>query len=220
MEIRFRHLFLKVLMLFMLSVSSVAFGADKNTGSDQNKALIQPNISRISFSEAQINADDFELLVSLGYLSIEDFGVNALTSFKLNYYVNEDVFVQLVYGQSDAGLTSFEVISGGAPLLTDSERELSYYSLNVGYNLLQGESFLSQSKAYNSAFFLSAGIGNTQFSGDDRFTFNYGAGYRFLINDQYAVYTDFRNNVFDMDVFGVKKTTNNLEFTLGLSLFF
>ena len=44
------------------------------------------------------------------------------------------------YGQTDVGLTSFEKLSGGAPVLTSSQREFSYYDISAGYNLLPGES--------------------------------------------------------------------------------
>lgn len=204
-------------MSFMLPSFSVQ--AEEQSEAQQ-KALIQPQLKRIEFDESKINADDFEFMVAIGYLSIEDFGVNSLTVLKLSYYVNEDIFVQVAAGQSEGGQTSFEQLSGGAPLLTDSERELSYYSLNIGYNVLQGESFLNERKSFNSAFYVSAGIGNTTFAGDDRFTVNYGGGYRLLVNDSVATYIDFRNNVLDVDVFGEKKVTNNLEFTFGASLFF
>ena len=70
------------------------------------------------------------------------------------------------------------------------------------------------------AFYVTIGIGNTDFAGDERFTFNYGVGYRFLLSDIFTIYSDFRNNVFDMDSFGTEKTTNNLEFTIGLGFIF
>jgi outer membrane beta-barrel protein len=123
-------------------------------------------------------------------------------------------------GESKAGETSYETVTGGAPLLTDEERKLSFYRINIGYNLLPGEAFLSDNTTYNTAFYLSAGIGSTDFAGDDRYTLNYGAGFRFLFTDYLTFNTDFRNNLFDMDTFGENKGTNNLEFTLGFGFVF
>ena len=219
METRFRGVFLGFLLLLSVSGLKPLMAAEVVTD-EQDSVLIEPQIERSQFDESLIDTEDFELMLAFGYLSIEDFGVNALLAFKLNYYVNEDVFVQVALGESEGSETSYEVLSGGAPLLTDDERQLSYYNISIGYNLLPGEAFLGDSVAYNTAFYLSAGIGNTNFAGDDRFTLNYGAGYRFLLTDEFALYTDFRNHVFDMDVFGVQKATNNLEFTLGISWFF
>ena len=45
--------------------------------------------------------------------------------------------VEGTVGQSEAGLTSFEALSGGARLFED--RMLTYYNLNLGYNILPGE---------------------------------------------------------------------------------
>ncbi len=217
MEIRFRGLFLSLLLLaFSNTLSAAEPGAD----SEQQSLLIQPDIQRQQFDEALINADDFEIMLALGYLSIEDFGVNSLTVAKLSYHVNEDIFLQLSYGQSEAGTTSYEVLSAGAPLLTDAKHELSYYNINIKYNLLPGEAFLTQSRTYNTAFYLGAGLGVTEFAGENRFTINYGAGYRFLLSGSWAMTVDFRNNQFDMNTFGENKATNNLEFTIGMSWIF
>jgi outer membrane beta-barrel protein len=218
METRFRHIFLALLLVLFIPLP--AFSQSTDSESEQESALIQPELERREFDEADIDGNDFELILSAGYLSIEDFGVNGLIAAKLNYYVNEDIFVQLALGQSDGGETSYETLSAGAPLLTDDERQLSYYSISIGYNLLPGEAFLSDNITYNTAFYLIGGIGSTDFAGDDRYTLSYGAGFRFLLNDWMTINTDFKNNMFDMDVFGENKGTNNLEFTLGFGFVF
>lgn len=214
MENWLRYLFLGLVAGGLLNTAAAAQPA-----ADEG-ALIQPEVERIQFDEAQINGDDFEIMLFAGYLSIEDFGVNPMLAAKFNYYVNESIFVQIALAKSTAGDTSYEILSGGAPLLTDSERELQSYAINIGYNLLPGEAFPTENKAFNTAFFISGGIGNTTFAGSDRFTWNYGAGLRFLLNDAFSLYSEFRNNVFDVDVFGVTKSTSNLEFTLGAGWFF
>ena len=216
MESRIRDIFL---VLGLVVTTLVATPSWSQQGGQQSP-LIEPEVERREFDEAEIEANDFEIMLVAGFLSIEDFGVNSLLTVKLNYYVNEDIFIQLASGQSKGGETSFETLSGGAPLLTDAERELSYYSINIGYNLLPGEAFVSDKAAYNTTFYLSAGVGNTEFAGDDRYTLNYGVGYRFLLNDNININTDFRNNLFDMDTFGENKGTNNLEFTVGVGLVF
>ena len=218
METRIRRIFLALSLTLFLPFPAFSQSADSEP--EAASALIQPEVERREFDEADIDGNDFELVVSAGYLSIEDFGVNGLIAAKLNYYINEDFFVQLALGQSEGGETSYETIAGGAPLLNDDERELSYYSISIAYNLLPGEAFLSDNITYNTAFYLFGGIGTTDFAGDDRFTVNYGAGYRFLLKDWMTINTEFKNNNFDMDVFGENKGTNNLEFTLGFGFVF
>jgi len=218
MEIWFRNNFLSLLMLSGGIFSAPASSADVQD--NEGSALIEPDIERIVFDEAQIDSSDFELMLAVGYLSIEDFGVSTLLAAKLNYYVNESIFVQLTLARATAGETSFEIISGGAPLLTDDERDLTYYSIDIGYNLLPGEAFFSPQTTYNTAFYLSGGIGVVEFAGSDEFAVNFGAGYRLLLSDDFSITVDFRNLAFDVDVFGENKVTNNLQFTVGAGWFF
>jgi outer membrane beta-barrel protein len=134
--------------------------------------------------------------------------------------VTEGFFVEGTLGQTDAGLTSFERLSGGAPLLSDSARQFTYYNLNLGYNILPGEVFIGERRAYNTNLYLTAGLGSTRFADDDRFTVNFGAGYRFLLTDAIAIHLDVRDHLFDIDLLGEEKTVHNLEGHLGLTLFF
>src|SRR5690606_8616916 len=102
-------------------------------------------------------------------------------------------------GQSRAGKTSYETLTGSAELLTDSERDYTYYTLSAGWNVLPGEVFIGKNRAYNTAFYVVAGIGSTRFAGDDRSTVNDGFGYRILPNDWMAVHFDVRDYVYDTD---------------------
>jgi len=228
MESRFRLLFL-VLPLFALGLSGCA--ATKNLfGWGEEEApppaeipegqVIEPQVERRQIKEPKIDSEDFKIGAFAGIMSIEDFGSGLVYGVKLAYHVTEGFFVQGSVGRTEGGLTSFEVLSGGAPLLTDSERELTYYNLNVGYNILPGEGFIGEGRAYNTAFYVIAGLGSTSFAGDDRFTVNFGAGYRFLVTDSIALHIDFRDHLFDIDLLGTEKTAHNLEGTLGVTVFF
>ena len=53
-------------------------------------------------------------------------------------------------------------MSGGAELITDSERTMTYYNLNLGYNILPGEVFIGEGRAYNTNLYLIAGLGSTR----------------------------------------------------------
>ena len=184
------------------------------------RPIIDPQVERREIRRKRIDTEDFELGLYAGILSIEDFESNSVVGARLAYHLTEDFFLEATYGQSRAGRTSYENLSGSADLLTDDERDYSYYALSAGWNALPGEIFIGENRAYNSAFYLVAGIGSTSFAGDDRFTVSGGFGYRILPSDWIAVHFDVRDHVFDIDLLGEKKIVNNLEAHLGLSIFF
>jgi outer membrane beta-barrel protein len=194
--------------------------AEPMTGEPSNKPIIEPQVERREIKKTRIDTEDFEVGAYVGILSIEDFESNVVYGARLAYHLTEDFFLEGTFGRSRAGRTSYENLSGSADLLTDSERDYTYYALSAGWNALPGEIFLGKNRAYNTAFYLVAGIGNTTFAGDDRFTVSGGFGYRILPADWIAVHFDVRDHVYDIDLLGEKKIVNNLEAHLGLSIFF
>ncbi|MFL6547219.1 MAG: outer membrane beta-barrel domain-containing protein [Povalibacter sp.] len=182
--------------------------------------IINPQVERREIKRAKIDTEDFEIGVYGGILSIEDFESHAVFGGRLAYHLTEDFFLEATFGQSRAGRTSYETLSGSAEILTDDERDYTYYALSAGWNALPGEVFVGKNHAYNTAFYLVAGIGSTRFAGDDLFTVSGGFGYRVLPTDWMAVHFDVRDHVYDTDLLGSKKIVNNLEAHLGLSIFF
>ena len=227
MESRFRVLFL----IAAAMVATTGCAATKNLfglgseeapppSSEPPGQVIDPEVERREINEPKIDKEDFEVGAFLGVMSVEDFGTNLVYGARLAYHLTEGFFVEGTVGRTEAGLTSFEVLSGGARLISDSERVLTYYNLNLGYNILPGEVFIGEGHAYNHQLYLIAGLGSTRFAGDDRFTVNVGAGYRFLLTDSVALHIDFRDHIFDIDLLGEEKTAHNLEATLGVTVFF
>lgn len=190
------------------------------TGASNDRPVIEPQVERREIRRPRIDTEDFELGVYGGILSIEDFESNAVYGARLAYHLTEDFFLEATLGRSQAGRTSYEKLSGSAQLLSGSERDYTYYALSAGWNALPGEIFVGRNRAYNTAFYLVAGIGSTRFAGDDRFTVSGGFGYRVLPSDRIAVHIDMRDHVYDIDLLGKKKIVNNLEAHLGLSFFF
>ncbi|MEO1202393.1 MAG: outer membrane beta-barrel domain-containing protein [Pseudomonadota bacterium] len=226
MESRFRVLFL---IFVLLSTSGCAatknlFGMGRDEAppptSEPPGQVIDPSVERREVKEPAIDREDFEVGAFVGAMAIEDFGTNLVYGARLSYHLTEGFFLEGTVGRTEGGLTSFEVLSGGARLLSDSERVLTYYNLNLGYNILPGEVFIGEGRAYNTSLYLIAGLGSTRFAGDDRFTVNFGAGYRFLLNDSFAIHVDFRDHLFDIDILGEEKTTHNLEGHVGVTVFF
>ena len=187
---------------------------------EDSAPVIKPSLERRTVSEADIDSEDFEVGAFVGVMNIEDFGTNFVYGARLAFHITEDFFTEAAIGRTRADKTSFEDLSGGAKILTSSQRNLTYYNISIGYNILPGESFIGKGHAFNSALYVIAGIGNTDFADDNHFTVNVGAGYRFLLTDWIALHLDFRDHIFDSDLLGNDETKHNLEATGGISFFF
>jgi outer membrane beta-barrel protein len=183
-------------------------------------AVVEPEVKRRQVKAPRIKTSDFELGVFAGTYSAEDFGVNASYGVRLDYHISEDFFAEASIGRTNTGRTSYEVLSGSADLLTESQRRLTYYELGFGYNLFPGEMFLGRNRAYNSAVYVQTGVGATQFAGGDHFTVMLGAGYQLTLNDWLALRLDVKDHIFQVDLLGYQKTTHNLETNLGVTVYF
>ncbi|SNB55239.1 outer membrane beta-barrel protein [Marinobacter sp. es.042] len=214
MENRTKHLFLKTL----------CFGAGlfiaTATQAQDDRPLIEPDVTPVPVTEALIDTENFEIGAFVGVLNIEDFESSLLYGGKLTYHLSESFFFEAGVGFAEGGETSFEKLAGNVEVLTDSERDYSYYNINLGYNVLPGEAFLTENYAFNTNFYLIAGAGATDFAGDTRFTLNAGAGYQVLLTDSVAVQIGVRQHYYRIDVLGAEKTSMNTEVSTGLSVFF
>ncbi|WP_296931058.1 outer membrane beta-barrel domain-containing protein [uncultured Marinobacter sp.] len=214
MENRTQHLFLKPMCLAAgLSVAAAAQAQD-------DRPLIEPDVTPVPVTEALIDTENFEIGAFVGVLNIEDFESSLLYGGKLTYHLSESFFFEARVGFAEGGETSFEKLAGNVEVLTDSERDYSYYNINLGYNVLPGEAFLTENYAFNTNFYLIAGAGATDFAGDTRFTLNLGAGYQVLLTDSVAVHIGVRQHYYRIDVLGAEKTSMNTEVSTGLSVFF
>jgi len=182
--------------------------------------VVEPAVERRKISVPRIRSSNIEFGLKYGALSVEDFGTNPVYGLTAAYHVTEDFFFQGEWGRSKAGRTSFETLGGNIQLLTPAERHFTYYDLSLGYNFLPGEAFLGRGVALSSAFYVLGGIGSTDFAGDKKFTVNFGAGYRVLPSDWLAVHIQVQDRVFQSDLLGVTKLTNNIEMSIGTTIYF
>jgi outer membrane beta-barrel protein len=207
-------------VLIMAIISGCAGRQAADSRSGESEVVIQPEVERREIKPAKIDTEDFEIGAYIGIKSVEDFETNLVYGARLAYHVSENFFVEGTYGRTDVGETSFEKLSGGAPILTDSGREYTYYDLSAGYNILPGEVFFGRNRAFSSALYVLAGAGNTDFADDSHFTIVFGAGYRMLLKDWLATHITVRDHLFSSDVLGESKTSHNIEMTLSLTTFF
>jgi outer membrane beta-barrel protein len=181
--------------------------------------IITPDLERREITEDQLDSEDWEIGIYGGVLSIEDFGSNSVVGARVAYHMTEDFVIELNYAQSEAKESSIEILGGGIQLLSDDERDYSYYSVSVLYNIFPGEVFIGKNTAYNSTFYLALGAGNTTFNENDYFTVSFGGGLRFYLTDSIALHATVKNHMTDIDIIE-DKTTNNIEGTLGISMYF
>jgi len=232
METRVRVLLLSALLLPLAGCSTlhwpwrgdrVATAAEEpadDAGRGEAPRVVEPVVERREVKVPKIDTENVELGAFYGALSIEDFGTNPVYGLRAAYHVTEDFFLEGSFGRSTAGETSFETLGGNVQLLSGSERQFTFYSLSLGYNLLPGEVYLGRNRAMNSALYLIGGIGSTRFAGDQRFTVNFGAGYRVLPTDWLAIHLDVQDRIFQSDLLGKDKLTNNIGAHLGATIFF
>jgi outer membrane beta-barrel protein len=206
-------------MLAALWMFSAPAQASENDSLDLEPLLVREP-ERRPVDVDRIDTENFEVGIFGGVMSVEDFGTNPVYGLRLTYHINEDFFVEGSYGRTRLDQTSFEELSGGAQLLTDSERDMSFYGVSVGYNVLPGESFVGRRYAFKGGLYLLGGAGSTEFGGDDRFTVNLGFGYRFIPTDWMALHLNVRDHIFDSDLLGKDETRHNLELSTGVTLFF
>jgi outer membrane beta-barrel protein len=202
-----------------LAVSAEGTEPTDQEGKPGAVQVIEPEVKPREVSEADIDNEFFELFA--GVLDIDNFGSEPVYGINASLHATEDFFLQANYGVSKAGNTSFEDLSGeNVRLLTDSERDYTYYDLLVGYNIFPGEVFMTSKLTFNSAYYLVAGVGNTNFGGEDNFTTTLGTGYRIVLRDWLTWHIDFRDHIFRSDILNESDTTHNIELSTGASFFF
>jgi outer membrane beta-barrel protein len=197
-----------------------ASAQERPVAGSETPQVVEPRVQRREVVRPDIDTENFEAGLFVGSIGIEDFGSSVVYGARLAYHFTEDVFAEATIGTAKAGKTSYEDLSGAVELLTDSERNFTYYDVSVGWNALPGEAFFGGRHAMPSALYLTLGAGSTHFAGDDHFTVAVGAGYRLLPTDWLAVHLDARDLAFDSDLLGNSKLTHNLQFSLGFTAFF
>jgi outer membrane beta-barrel protein len=183
-------------------------------------SIIEPQVNRRAVKTPKIKAKDVELGAYFGALSIQDFGTNPLYGVRAAYHVSEDIFLEGFVARSKAGTTSLEDVFPDITVVSGAGRHFTYYDLDLGYNVLPGEIFIGRGHAFNSALYVTVGMGDVKFAQKDQFSLNFGVGDRLLITDWLALHLDVRDHVFETDLTGRTKNVHNIEATLGLTTFF
>lgn len=215
METRSQRIFLKPLLAMVFVGSSLL----TNLSLAQDRPLIEPDVEPVVIKEALIDSENFEIGAFFGTLNIEDFESSLVYGARLAYHLSEDIFFEANYGVADAGETSAEQL-GTVQLLTNDQRDYTFYNVNVAYKVLPGQAYVARQYAFNTNFYLIMGLGATEFADDKRLTINYGAGYQVLLNDVFSWHVSARQHMYKIDLLGEEKNSINTELSTGISIFF
>lgn len=209
----------KIRTLALLAVAALtapAWGQDTKPATEQ---VIVPQVERREVKPPQYPSRDFAVGLFAGSYATENFGAAAVGGLRLSYHITEDIFVDTTLGQSKVSDENYrQILPGG--LFANGSEKLSYYSVSAGYNVLPGEVFIGRNNALATQGYLLAGIGSTRFAGQRHQTLHAGFGVRVLMKHRFALQADVRDHVFSLDLLGKRQSTQNLEATLGLSVFF
>jgi outer membrane beta-barrel protein len=205
------------LTIALATVSLGALAADPPVRN--NDQVVVPQVDRRDIEKPKFPSNDFEVGLFTGTYATQNFGSSWVYGARIGYHITEDFFVEGVYGQTKVSDELFRQILPGGIFPTDREK-LSYYNFSVGYNVLPGEIFIGGRRARPSQFYIVSGVGSTKFADQRKPTFNFGFGYRVYLADWVALQLDLRDHVFSLDLLGKRRSTQNVELTGGLTVYF
>jgi len=184
-----------------------------------NDQVVIPEVDRRDIEKPKFPSNDFEVGLFTGTYATQNFGSSWVYGARIGYHITEDFFVEGVYGQTKVSDELFRRILPGGIFATTSEK-LAYYNFSAGYNLFPGEIFIGGRRARPSQFYIVGGVGSTKFADQRKPTFNFGFGYRVYLADWIALQLDLRDHVFSLDLLGRRESTQNVELTGGLTVYF
>jgi outer membrane beta-barrel protein len=207
-----------LLALAAATVCAQAGAADQAPAGTDDLVVV-PQVDRRDIHVPRFPSNDFEIGAFVGTYATQNFGSSVVGGLRLGYHITEDFFVEGVYAQTKVSDEAFrQVLPGG--VFPQQKVTLSYYNLSAGYNVLPGEVFIGAKRARPAAFYMIGGVGSTRFDQQRRPTFNLGVGYRVFLADWAALQVDMRDHIYSLDLLGKRQSTQNLEWTGGLTVFF
>ena len=219
MDNRTIRLFLSASILALLS-SGTCYAEEAPI---EEPPVIEPNVVRLGLKDADIDDENFEVGAYIGFMSVENFGTFPVFGARGAWHLSEDLFFEANIGTTSVDKTPEEE-RNDINFFTDDERDLLYYNLSLGFNILPGEVFLTEDWAFNSSFYVIAGGGTVEFLGEKEFALNLGGGLRLILTDQFAIHLGFQDIITDKPVVlnpnGEDGSAHNMQYTFSGTYFF
>jgi len=206
-----------VLAALLLSVTTA--WAQTGERREAPAPVIEPQVDRRTIKIPAIDSDDLEIGYYTGVLSVEDFGSETVSGWRLAYHLTEDLFLEGALGDSTVTDEQFRTLLPSG-IFVEPVEELRYWVVSVGLHFLPGEVFVGKKYAFGSGVYMVAGIGNVEFADVSSTIFSAGLGVRMLPLDWVSLRVEMRDHIFDQDILGRNKQTHNFELTFGLSAYF
>ena len=210
---------LSAALSFALCTAAFAQTSPAPPATPTAEQVIVPQVDRRDVKRPKYPSNDFAVGLYAGTYATQNFGASTVTGLRVAYHVTEDIFVDATLGRSKVSDENFRQVLPGGIFVNRTER-LSYYAVSAGYNVLPGEVFFGRNYAKATQGYILAGVGSTDFAGQKRQTFHAGFGLRLIVADWFSLQADVRDHVFTLDLLGRRQSTQNLEVTAGLTVFF
>ena len=205
--------------LAALTASAAPALAQTPPAASTAEQVIVPQVERRDVKRPKYPSNDFAVGLYAGTYATQNFGASTVSGLRVAYHVTEDIFVDATLGRTKVSDENFRQILPGGVFVNRTEK-LGYYAVSAGYNVLPGEVFFGRNYAKATQGYILAGVGSTDFAGQKRQTFHAGFGMRLIVADWFSVQADVRDHVFTLDLLGRRQSTQNLEVTAGLTVFF
>ena len=205
--------------LAALTASAAPALAQTTPAASTAEQVIVPQVERRDVKRPKYPSNDFAVGLYAGTYATQNFGASTVSGLRVAYHVTEDIFVDATLGRTKVSDENFRQILPGGVFVNRTEK-LGYYAVSAGYNVLPGEVFFGRNYAKATQGYILAGVGSTDFAGQKRQTFHAGFGMRLIVADWFSVQADVRDHVFTLDLLGRRQSTQNLEVTAGLTVFF
>ncbi|WP_428310447.1 outer membrane beta-barrel domain-containing protein [Hydrocarboniphaga sp.] len=174
---------------------------------------VDPNITRPEVQVKRIKAQDYELGGYAQGIVLDRNHTVGLYGVRAAYHKTDKFFVEgNVAFSSKIG---FEDVRQAIGASEDPGLDYSTYEFSVGYDLVPGDLYITQSYTLPFSFYAIGGLGYVDYEGVGNFAYSYGGGLRVTPTDYFAIRFELRNQAWSD-----KKTNDNAAFSIGVSGYF
>lgn len=170
----------------------------------------------------KIDKEYIDIGLQSGFINVQDFGSNAFIGAFVNVKASERFFLQLELFRSTIDITDVERrFNAGGTNLAGDDRDYQYYGIGLGFNLYQAEFFTLDNKADLASFYITGGVGETDFGDDAQFTINAGLGYQMALFSNVLLNVEYKSYLYDTALISEDdESAFNTKISAGISYLF